>query len=40
MAQIGDTPDYRQGLPLNVLVDYMPFFDEYQAQQQGLNFVW
>jgi 4-aminobutyrate aminotransferase-like enzyme len=36
MAQIGDTPDYRQGLPLNVLVDYMPFFDEHQAQQQGL----
>jgi 4-aminobutyrate aminotransferase-like enzyme len=36
MAQIGDTAEYRQGLPLNVLVDYMPFFDEYQAQQQGL----
>jgi len=36
MAQIGDTPDYRQGLPLSSLVDYMPFFDDYQAQQQGL----
>jgi 4-aminobutyrate aminotransferase-like enzyme len=37
MAQIGDTPDYRQGLPLNVLVDYFPFFDEVKAQQQGLR---
>ena len=36
MAQIGDTPDYRQGVPLSVLVDYMPFFDEFQAQQVGL----
>lgn len=27
MAQIGDTPAYRQGLALNVLVDYMPFYD-------------
>jgi 4-aminobutyrate aminotransferase-like enzyme len=36
MAQIGDTADYRQGLPLSVLVDYMPFFDEYQAKQVGL----
>lgn len=27
MSQIGDTPAYRQGLHLNTLVDYMPFFD-------------
>lgn len=37
MAQIGDTPDYRQGLPLNTLVDYMPFFDEAAAAAQGLS---
>ena len=27
MSQIGDTPGYRQGLHLNMLVDYMPFYD-------------
>jgi 4-aminobutyrate aminotransferase-like enzyme len=27
MAQIGDGPAYRVGVPLNTLVDYMPFFD-------------
>jgi 4-aminobutyrate aminotransferase-like enzyme len=35
MAQIGDTPDYRQGLPLNVLVDYMPFYNEHEARRIG-----
>jgi len=35
MAQIGDTPDYRQGLPLNTLVDYMPFWDPAQAALVG-----
>lgn len=35
MAQIGDTPDYRQGLPLNVLVDYMPFYNEHEAKRVG-----
>lgn len=27
MAQIGDGPAYRQGVALNTLVDYMPFYD-------------
>jgi 4-aminobutyrate aminotransferase-like enzyme len=27
MSQIGDTAAYRQGVPLNVLVDYLPFYD-------------
>lgn len=35
MAQIGDTPDYRQGLPLNTLVDYMPFWDPVAAVRMG-----
>lgn len=35
MAQIGDTPDYRQGLPLNTLVDYMPFWDPAKAAIVG-----
>lgn len=35
MAQIGDTADYRQHLPLNTLVDYMPFWDEVAARAIG-----
>jgi 4-aminobutyrate aminotransferase-like enzyme len=35
MAQIGDTPDYRQGIPLSTLVDYMPFFDPIEAREMG-----
>ncbi|GJQ30861.1 MAG: acetylornithine aminotransferase [Phycisphaerae bacterium] len=35
MAQIGDTADYRQLLPLNALVDYMPFWDETAAAAMG-----
>jgi 4-aminobutyrate aminotransferase-like enzyme len=35
MAQIGDTADYRQGLPLNTLVDYMPFWDPVAADRAG-----
>lgn len=35
MAQIGDAPDYRQGIPLNVHVDYMPFYDPAIAQRMG-----
>jgi 4-aminobutyrate aminotransferase-like enzyme len=27
MSQIGDEPAYRQGLALNMLVDYIPFYD-------------
>lgn len=41
MAQIGDTADYRQHLPLNTLVDYMPFYDEVAAKAMGgkKNFI-
>jgi len=35
MAQIGDTADYRQGIPLSTLVDYMPFYDEVAAERIG-----
>lgn len=35
MAQIGDTADYRQGVPLNALVDYMPFWDAVAAERLG-----
>ena len=35
MAQIGDTAEYRQGLPLNTLVDYMPFWDAAAAERMG-----
>lgn len=35
MAQIGDTPDYRQGIPLSTLVDYMPFYDAVIAERLG-----
>ncbi|MFN0134018.1 MAG: aminotransferase class III-fold pyridoxal phosphate-dependent enzyme [Phycisphaerales bacterium] len=35
MSQVGDTAAYRQGLPLSVLVDYMPFWDPAAAAQMG-----
>ncbi len=35
MCQIGDTADYRQGVPLSTLVDYMPFFDAGQYRAMG-----
>lgn len=35
MAQIGDTADYRQGIPLSTLVDYMPFYDAVAAEKMG-----
>lgn len=35
MAQIGDTADYRQGIPLSTLVDYMPFWDAVAAERMG-----
>jgi 4-aminobutyrate aminotransferase-like enzyme len=35
MCQIGDTADYRQGVPLSTLVDYMPFFDQAQYDKMG-----
>jgi 4-aminobutyrate aminotransferase-like enzyme len=35
MSQIGDTAAYRQGIPLNTLVDYMPFWDAAAAAEMG-----
>lgn len=35
MCQIGDTAAYRQGVPLSTLVDYMPFYDEAEAERLG-----
>jgi 4-aminobutyrate aminotransferase-like enzyme len=35
MCQIGDGPDYRQGIPLSTLVDYMPFWDPAAADAMG-----
>lgn len=33
MSQIGDTAAYRQGVALNVLVDYLPFYDPEMGQR-------
>jgi 4-aminobutyrate aminotransferase-like enzyme len=33
MSQIGDGPAYRQGVALNILVDYMPFYDPSLGQR-------
>lgn len=35
MCQIGDTAEYRQGVPLSTLVDYMPFWDAVEAARIG-----
>ena len=35
MCQIGDTAEYRQGVPLSTLVDYMPFWDSVEAARIG-----
>jgi 4-aminobutyrate aminotransferase-like enzyme len=35
MSQIGDSAANRQGLPLNVMVDYMPFFDAAAAKRMS-----
>ncbi len=35
MCQIGDAPEYRQGVPLSTLVDYMPFWDAAAAERMG-----
>jgi 4-aminobutyrate aminotransferase-like enzyme len=40
MAQIGDGPAYRQGIPLNVLVDYLPFYDPDLGQRSIDMAVW
>jgi 4-aminobutyrate aminotransferase-like enzyme len=39
MAQIGDSAAGRQGLPLNVLVDYMPFYDGAAAKRMSAGDV-
>lgn len=36
MAQIGDSAGARVGIPLSTQVDYMPFFDESEAQRLGV----
>lgn len=35
MCQIGDAADYRQGIPLSTLVDYMPFYDHGAVERMG-----
>lgn len=35
MCQIGDAADYRQGIPLSTLVDYMPFYDHAAVERMG-----
>jgi 4-aminobutyrate aminotransferase-like enzyme len=40
MAQIGDGPAYRQGVALNTLVDYMPFYDQELGQRSIDMAVW
>lgn len=35
MCQIGDAADYRQGVPLSTLVDYMPFYDTGAVERMG-----
>lgn len=39
MAQIGDSAAGRQGLPLNVLVDYVPFYDHVAARRMSAGDV-
>lgn len=40
MAQIGDSAAGRAGIPLNVLVDYMPFFDPEDPKRSTEIAVW
>jgi len=40
MAQIGDGPAYRVGIPLNVQVDYLPFYDPSLGQRSIDLTVW
>ena len=37
MSQIGDTSAYRQGIALNILVDYLPFFDAEMGVQRSID---
>lgn len=40
MAQIGDSAAGRQGMPLNVLVDYMPFYDPEAGERSIAYALW
>jgi len=40
MSQIGDTAGYRQGLVQNILVDYMPYYDETLGARSTEIAVW
>lgn len=40
MAQIGDSAAGRVGIPLNTLVDYMPYYDPKHGQRSIDNAVW
>lgn len=35
LSQIGDAAGNRQGIPLNMMVDYMPFYDQVMADRYG-----
>ena len=37
MSQIGDTAAYRQGIALNIHVDYLPFFDASMGEQRSID---
>ncbi|MFO0894221.1 MAG: aminotransferase class III-fold pyridoxal phosphate-dependent enzyme [Phycisphaerales bacterium] len=40
MTQIGDTAGYRQGVALNVMVDYMPFYDPELGPRSAEMTLW
>lgn len=40
MSQIGDTAAYRQGIALNILVDYLPFYDPEMGQRSIDMTLW
>ncbi|MGP1310292.1 MAG: aminotransferase class III-fold pyridoxal phosphate-dependent enzyme [Phycisphaerales bacterium] len=39
MAQIGDSAGGREGIPLNTMIDYMPFYDHVAARRMGAGDV-
>ena len=40
MSQIGDEPAYRQGVALNVLVDYIPFYNPEMGERSIEMSLW
>jgi 4-aminobutyrate aminotransferase-like enzyme len=40
MSQIGDTSAYRQGIALNILVDYLPYYDAEMGQRSIDMTLW